>query len=72
MYEELIMCVRALGQLTFEGNADIVKFFKVAQEHGLWVCLRVGPYIAAEWNQGYDSTYTQHATTFSVLFVFIV
>nr|XP_017217998.1 PREDICTED: beta-galactosidase 13-like [Daucus carota subsp. sativus] len=39
-------------KLTFEGNADIVKFFKVAQEHGLWVCLRVGPYIAAEWNQG--------------------
>ncbi|WOH03682.1 hypothetical protein DCAR_0623081 [Daucus carota subsp. sativus] len=36
----------------FEGNADIVKFFKTINEHGLWASLRVGPYVAAEWNQG--------------------
>lgn len=41
-----------LGQFNFEGNGDVVKFFKLAHEHGLWVSLRVGPYIAAEWNQG--------------------
>lgn len=49
------MCL--LGQFYYEGNADVIKFFRVAHEHGLWVSLRVGPYIAAEWNQGYMSTY---------------
>ncbi|KAK1370335.1 Beta-galactosidase [Heracleum sosnowskyi] len=39
-------------QFQFEGNGDIIKFFKVAHQHNLWVSLRVGPYIAAEWNQG--------------------
>ncbi|KAF1002122.1 hypothetical protein AG4045_016362 [Apium graveolens] len=40
------------NQFHYQGNADIVKFLKTIHEHGLWVSLRVGPYIAAEWNQG--------------------
>ncbi|MED6208636.1 hypothetical protein PIB30_047173 [Stylosanthes scabra] len=40
------------GQLNFEGNYDLVKFIKMAGEHGLYVTLRVGPFIEAEWNYG--------------------
>ncbi|KAL6963710.1 Beta-galactosidase 13, partial [Sarracenia purpurea var. burkii] len=36
----------------FEGNYDLVKFIKLIAEHGLYVVLRVGPYIEAEWNHG--------------------
>jgi beta-galactosidase len=37
------------GKFNFEGNADIEEFFKLAQEVGLYVILRAGPYICAEW-----------------------
>ena len=40
------------GQFNFEGNADIVKFIRMIGDHGLWVTLRLGPYIEAEWNMG--------------------
>jgi beta-galactosidase GanA len=40
------------GQFNFEGNHDLIKFLKMIGEHGLWVSLRVGPYIEAEWNMG--------------------
>ncbi|KAK4345455.1 hypothetical protein RND71_035631 [Anisodus tanguticus] len=36
----------------FEGNNDVVKFIKTIGEQGLYVTLRIGPYIEAEWNQG--------------------
>ncbi|QCE16912.1 beta-galactosidase [Vigna unguiculata] len=40
------------GQFNFEGNYDLVKFIKLVQEHGMFVTLRVGPFIQAEWNHG--------------------
>ncbi|KAK4377367.1 hypothetical protein RND71_003663 [Anisodus tanguticus] len=40
------------GQFNFEGNNDVVKFIKTIGEQGLYVTLRIGPYIEAEWNQG--------------------
>ncbi|XP_009631007.1 beta-galactosidase 13-like [Nicotiana tomentosiformis] len=40
------------GQFNFEGNYDLVKFIKMIGEQDLYVNLRVGPYIEAEWNQG--------------------
>jgi beta-galactosidase len=40
------------GKFNFEGNADIEEFFKLAQEVGLYVILRAGPYICAEWESG--------------------
>ncbi|XP_057500684.1 beta-galactosidase 13-like [Actinidia eriantha] len=40
------------GTFNFEGNYDLVKFIKLIGDAGLYVSLRVGPYIAAEWNQG--------------------
>ncbi|XP_010033786.2 beta-galactosidase 1 [Eucalyptus grandis] len=40
------------GKYNFEGNYDLVKFVKLAQQAGLYVHLRVGPYVCAEWNFG--------------------
>ncbi|BAT77461.1 hypothetical protein VIGAN_02004000 [Vigna angularis var. angularis] len=40
------------GQFNFEGNYDLVKFIKLVQEFGMFVTLRVGPFIQAEWNHG--------------------
>jgi len=33
-------------------NKDIAKFIKIAQEEGMWVILRPGPYVCAEWDFG--------------------
>ncbi|KAI3790070.1 hypothetical protein L2E82_02883 [Cichorium intybus] len=40
------------GKYNFEGRYDLVKFIKVVQEAGLYVHLRIGPYVCAEWNFG--------------------
>ncbi|CAJ1973023.1 unnamed protein product [Sphenostylis stenocarpa] len=40
------------GQFNFEGNYDLVKFIKLVQASGMFVTLRVGPFIQAEWNHG--------------------
>lgn len=36
----------------FEGQSDIVRFIKTAQKVGLFVIVRPGPYICAEWDFG--------------------
>ncbi|KAF8025703.1 hypothetical protein BT93_F2515 [Corymbia citriodora subsp. variegata] len=40
------------GQYYFEGNYDLVKFIKLVKQAGLYVHLRIGPYVCAEWNFG--------------------
>lgn len=40
------------GVFKWDGEADIVEFCKIAQEEGLWVILRPGPYTCAEWEMG--------------------
>lgn len=40
------------GQFNWSGQADIAEFCKVAQQEGLWVVLRPGPYACAEWEMG--------------------
>lgn len=40
-------------QYNFEGRYDLVKFVKLVAEAGLYVHLRIGPYVCAEWNYGY-------------------
>lgn len=40
------------GKYNFEGRYDLVKFIKLVQRAGLYVNLRIGPYICAEWNFG--------------------
>jgi beta-galactosidase len=40
------------GQFDFSGMLDIAAFVRLAHELGLWVLLRPGPYICAEWDFG--------------------
>jgi hypothetical protein len=42
-----------LLQYNFEGRYDLVHFIKTVQKVGLYVHLRIGPYVCAEWNFGY-------------------
>lgn len=43
-----------LSQYDFEGRNDLVKFVKLVKEAGLFLHLRIGPYVCAEWNYGYE------------------
>ncbi|GAB2269227.1 Beta-galactosidase 1 [Dionaea muscipula] len=40
------------GNYYFEGRYDLVKFIKLVHQAGLYVHLRIGPYVCAEWNFG--------------------
>ncbi|XP_058004383.1 beta-galactosidase 3 [Hevea brasiliensis] len=40
------------GNYNFEGRYDLVRFVKLVQKAGLYVHLRIGPYICGEWNFG--------------------
>lgn len=40
------------GQWDFSGQYDIAKFIRIAQQVGLYVILRPGPYACAEWSFG--------------------
>jgi beta-galactosidase len=42
----------APNHFDFSGNNDVAAFIKAAQEEGLWVILRAGPYSCAEWDFG--------------------
>ncbi|HVU31973.1 MAG TPA: beta-galactosidase family protein, partial [Opitutaceae bacterium] len=39
-------------RFNWSGQADIAEFCRIAQEEGLWVILRPGPYACAEWEMG--------------------
>jgi beta-galactosidase len=43
---------RTPGVFKWDDEADIAEFCKIAQEEGLWVILRPGPYVCAEWEMG--------------------
>ena len=40
------------GKFDWSGQADVMEFCRIAQEEGLWVILRPGPYACAEWDGG--------------------
>lgn len=40
------------GRFNWEGQADAAEFCRLAQQEGLWVVLRPGPYACAEWEMG--------------------
>lgn len=40
------------GEYVWTGQADDAEFCRAAQEEGLWVILRPGPYSCAEWEMG--------------------
>ncbi|EMS68743.1 Beta-galactosidase 4 [Triticum urartu] len=42
----------ARGQYHFADRYDLVRFVKLAGQAGLFVHLRIGPYVCAEWNFG--------------------
>ena len=43
----------APGQWDFRsGNHDIAAFIRLCQQEGMWVLLRPGPYVCAEWDWG--------------------
>lgn len=39
------------------GNRDIAAFIRICKEEGMWVLLRPGPYVCAEWDWGGLPTY---------------
>ena len=43
---------RRPGFFDFSGQADLAKFIRTAQEEGMYVVLRPGPYVCAEWDFG--------------------
>jgi beta-galactosidase len=40
------------GKFDFTGNLDVAAYVQTAQEEGLWVIVRPGPYICSEWDFG--------------------
>ncbi|MBR1378641.1 MAG: beta-galactosidase [Bacteroidaceae bacterium] len=40
------------GVFNFEDNQDIAEFCRVAQKNGMYVIVRPGPYVCAEWEMG--------------------
>jgi len=40
------------GEFDWSGQADAAQFCRIAQEEGLWIILRPGPYSCAEWEMG--------------------
>ncbi|XP_020517904.1 beta-galactosidase 9 isoform X2 [Amborella trichopoda] len=40
------------GQFNFKGRYNLVKFVKLVGSKGLYLHLRIGPYVCAEWNFG--------------------
>ena len=40
------------GKFDFTGNNDIARFCRLAQKHGMYVIVRPGPYVCAEWEMG--------------------
>jgi beta-galactosidase len=40
------------GEYDFSGNNDLAEFIRIAQQEGLYVILRPGPYACAEWEFG--------------------
>ncbi len=40
------------GRFDFTGNLDVASYLRTAQDEGLWVIIRPGPYICSEWDFG--------------------
>ncbi|KAL3572810.1 hypothetical protein D5086_026714 [Populus alba] len=40
------------GQSDFSGRKDLVRFIREVHAQGLYVCLRIGPFIESEWTYG--------------------
>uniref|UniRef100_A0A0D9VHI0 Beta-galactosidase n=1 Tax=Leersia perrieri TaxID=77586 RepID=A0A0D9VHI0_9ORYZ len=47
-------------EYNFEGNYDVIRFFKEIQDAGMYAILRIGPYICGEWNYGGLPAWLRH------------
>ena len=53
------------GEFDFTGRANLSQYLQDAADAGLFVYLRVGPYIGAEWNQGGLPVWLNHIANMS-------
>ncbi|PSS31308.1 Beta-galactosidase [Actinidia chinensis var. chinensis] len=53
------------GNYNFEGRYDLVRFIKTVKKSGLYVHLRIGPYICGEWNFGGFPVWLKYVTGIS-------
>ncbi|GAB2246321.1 hypothetical protein Droror1_Dr00001814 [Drosera rotundifolia] len=54
MWPKLVKLPKEGGaDYNFEYRFDLVKFVKIVQDAGMYMMLRIGPFVAAEWNYGY-------------------
>lgn len=58
-------------QYDFEGRKDLVKFIKLVGAAGLYVHVRIGPYVCAEWNYGYVCSQFLNFFPFSISLDFL-
>jgi len=40
------------GNFNFSGQNDVAEFCRLAQKHGMYIIVRPGPYVCAEWEMG--------------------
>ena len=40
------------GKFDFTGNNDVAEFCRLAQKNGMYIIVRPGPYVCAEWEMG--------------------
>lgn len=40
------------GEFDFSGNSDVASFCRLAQKNGMYIIVRPGPYVCAEWEMG--------------------
>ncbi|RWV83742.1 hypothetical protein GW17_00054611, partial [Ensete ventricosum] len=57
---------RSVPAFYFEDRFDLVKFAKIVRDAGMYMILRIGPFVAAEWNYGWGCRFG--CTTFRGLF----
>lgn len=41
-----------VGEFDFSGNSDVAAFCRLAQKNGMYIIVRPGPYVCAEWEMG--------------------
>jgi len=60
------------GQYHFADRYDLVRFVKLVRQAGLYVHLRIGPYVCAEWNFGYPPPSPTNTLVSCRLWIFFV
>lgn len=51
-FNKKINIISKFYQFNFGGRFDLVRFIKEVQAQGLYLSLRIGPFIEAEWQYG--------------------